>query len=662
MLEDDFSYRSFCWVLGTTSFRTAQLNLRIEEQLLYLEEFKSSRGGEWRWESNPSLQSEFYDFLHDKGALVGDASRKDKDARQKTSGLVTLGLSTANRELTEAGLELLTLAKSGEYDDDNNLMIAGDSLIYLRQLLKASVTIDGKVVRPFLALSYLLTKFQYLSDEEFEKLMPLVTDPETLGIVTQGIERLRNGNSNIDEVVLSILKARTDFLRVRRLLVENSPTIDLISTIGINRKSRKYDEKYFPVYERMADVFLNGDRSTRAVLALYLEVRKLSGTPRKLWLDLLFGGATKSRVEKDGMDVVPRDNEFLDASSEEHFKSLFVKYMHLFKAYATLADYADLNRRYFKLTDTLLFADAQVKFDTIPQAFFALNKEVLRAEMFIESEVLTQSVPIGEISASFNVDTSVLLTVLSEEIGQPVSTLNDAAGYVELERYQRLHEILDEKLTLETLIELLDCFKERNDERISELVTDSATPSTVFEYTLGLVWYELSGRTGDILTYMNLQLEADLMPRSHAPGGKADIAYVYPEGNAYPSHTLLLEATLSEDTNSRRMEMEPVSRHLGEQIHESGNLNDYCVFVAPVVDINVANDFRSRKRSGYYPSRESKKISSLKIIPLGIEQIKNLLWQQRGYADAYHRFDAAFRSDVEDSVEWLIELEELLRS
>ena len=36
------------------------------------------------------------------------------------------------------------------------------------------------------------------------------------------------------------------------------------------------------------------------------------------------------------------------------------------------------------------------------------------------------------------------------------------------------------------LLELLECFKTRNDSRIKELVTDDATPSTIFEYVLGI--------------------------------------------------------------------------------------------------------------------------------------------------------------------------------
>lgn len=211
-MYENITYKSFCWVLGTTSFRTAQLNLRIEEQLIHLDEFKTAQGDAWQWEGNNTLQSEFYDYLHSKGALVGDAARKDKDARQKTSGLVTLGLATSNRDLTEAGLDLVTSAKSGSFDDDNNLLIARDSFIYLKQLLKASITVvDNKTVKPFNVLAYLLTKFGYLSSEEFVYLLPLVIDQESLDIIVTGIEELRAGAKSKDDIVLSALRTRTNF-------------------------------------------------------------------------------------------------------------------------------------------------------------------------------------------------------------------------------------------------------------------------------------------------------------------------------------------------------------------------------------------------------------------------------------------------------------------
>ena len=39
MANINIPYQSFCWVIGTTSFRTAKLNLKIEKQLLLLDEF-----------------------------------------------------------------------------------------------------------------------------------------------------------------------------------------------------------------------------------------------------------------------------------------------------------------------------------------------------------------------------------------------------------------------------------------------------------------------------------------------------------------------------------------------------------------------------------------------------------------------------------------------
>ena len=38
-MPNEIPYKSFCWALGTTSFRTKDFNKTIEEQLLLLDEF-----------------------------------------------------------------------------------------------------------------------------------------------------------------------------------------------------------------------------------------------------------------------------------------------------------------------------------------------------------------------------------------------------------------------------------------------------------------------------------------------------------------------------------------------------------------------------------------------------------------------------------------------
>lgn len=44
---------------------------------------------------------------------------------------------------------------------------------------------------------------------------------------------------------------------------------------------------------------------------------------------------------------------------------------------------------------------------------------------------------------------------------------------------------------------------------------------------------------------------------------KSYLYKLYEACTSYPKHSLLLEATLADGNNQRRMKMEPVSRHLG---------------------------------------------------------------------------------------------------
>lgn len=76
MTNKKISYKSFCWVIGTTSFRTAKLNLKIEEQLLLLDEFHNEVIKESTWKWNNQLQEKYYDFMKSRKFLSGEANRE----------------------------------------------------------------------------------------------------------------------------------------------------------------------------------------------------------------------------------------------------------------------------------------------------------------------------------------------------------------------------------------------------------------------------------------------------------------------------------------------------------------------------------------------------------------------------------------------------------
>lgn len=81
--------------------------------------------------------------------------------------------------------------------------------------------------------------------------------------------------------------------------------------------------------------------------------------------------------------------------------------------------------------------------------------------------------------------------------------------------------------------------------------------------------YKTSEHRGIILDYMKLSLDADLHPKTYAAGGAADIVYKYQATDYYPEHSLLLETTLADRINQRRMEMEPVSQYLGMHLEQA---------------------------------------------------------------------------------------------
>ncbi len=58
----------------------------------------------------------------------------------------------------------------------------------------------------------------------------------------------------------------------------------------------------------------------------------------------------------------------------------------------------------------------------------------------------------------------------------------------------------------------------KQDVGINNCVTDNADIATIFKYVVGIIWYKISEQEGNILEYMNLSLDADLLPKSHASG------------------------------------------------------------------------------------------------------------------------------------------------
>ena len=646
MANISIPYQSFCWVIGTTSFRMAKLNLKIEEQLLLLDEFYNGiiKNSDWNW--NNELQEKYYDFMKDKEFVAGDAKRKDKDAREKTSGLVDIGLITDDRLITEAGRELLSLASNGNFKTNNLFNINSDSFVYLRQLLKTSIDVSGSIVRPFIITVKCLTELGYLNYDEFTYFVPLIKDEESAKEIISDIKLYRENKIELDEIIYKRLIQMPNYQLAKETIVTSDIDEDLICLIGMNRKSRSYDKPYYKLYENIKNIFIDGGNDYESLLK---SAKRINQKPGILWRNLIFKTTNIGVIRKNGASSINNQCPFLNCKSEQDLKETFFKYLHVFKAKATLSDYFDLNRRYFNITDTIIFEDRMIKLDMIPKYYFKEIMDNLYKEAFKKDDNLQINVKLETISSAFEIDINKVYESLSKDLGITLKSPEQAATYVNDERYRRFNEMIDKRFSDSVLIELLNCFENRNDKRIEELVTDEATIPTIFEYILGIIWYKVSERQGNILDFMQLSLEANLLPKTHAAGGYADIIYEYEACLAYPKHALLLEATLADGTNQRRMEMEPVSRHLGDYRIRFNNPFDYSLFVSTYLDKNVISDFRYRKIIPY--TRDEETITGMKIISMDTDSLKKIIENNIKYKYLYEVFDKYHEMPL-DTADW----------
>ena len=639
---ETLAYSSFFWSLGTTSFRTKEFNYSIEKQLACLNDFwKIPENTNQGWEKKYmvsgqddiyDIKNRYYDFMRERGLITGDDSIKYKAAREKTSGLVDLGLINENHRLTDVGRRILEISQSEDYKSDNQLLISKDSYVYLKQLLKLFVKTGRVIVRPFIVVLYLLSKLDFLTYDEFTFLAPLCTSSEITEQMIDNIRAIRRGEKTIEQIVIQVIMTKENYKRAYHVLMGSEVSEYVIMQIGFNRKSRNYDKPYFPLYLLLKEVYLHKDYSK--ALSLYRQTCAISNVGR-YWRKYLFDTVSMRAINNAPQEHL-RPSIFDKISNEEEFKTAFFQMMHLIKTIATLQDYFDLNRRYLNISNVVIFDDSQVKLDLVPKQFFASSIDELYKKAYSASDELEQDCKMEEICPALKFDEKNVVSRLNKELGLELKTIDQAYKEVDRLRYNRFKTMIDTRFTNEELLSLLDDFDNRNDDEIKKKVTDNADAPTIFEYILGVIWYKVSGYKGRILDYMKLQLDVNLLPITHAAGGEADIVYEYAETKDYPAHTLLLEATLADSTNQRRMEMEPVSRHLGNHLLRTQNKSSYCLFATNFLDKNVISDFRMRKLMPFYDTRDdSRYVIGMKIIPLQTSDLRSIIMTQKKYSELY---------------------------
>lgn len=652
-------FKSYCWHIGNTSFRVKQLAYKNEIQLSALLELEKQIPN-FEWDNKTQIK--YYDLLAtDKyGLTTGTATKKDKDAREKTSPLLDLGLITNDRRLTEVGKRIHQISVQHDFEADNVLERSKDSYLYLLQLLKMQVVDDDVKIKPFLAFLYLLVKCDFLSKDEFTYLMPLCKNSGD--VVNLAAEINTTGhNIDIDNYILDRILLMDNYQKARSLLLDSDGEVseDLIVKVGLNRKSGQNGKKKYdaPIAHLLNEcLFLAKNKNTLSkndkiehIKIIKAKVDKLSSNQKPSWSKYFQFSRKKEYSDEEIINFY--NLPVFCNEDEKEFKKCFFKTWHLLKVKNTLENYYDLNKRYFMLSDMFLYSNEKFKLVDLGFFYFSdiINEMLFRSLLNNDDygKTFNSVIAIEKIDPACIKTNKDIADVINERFGERILP-NQVEQYVKEINNKAFIKFIDENFDNNTIIHLLDCFKERNDEEILSLVSDEAMPSTSFEYIVAIIWYRLSGEKGYLEDYMNLSL-SNYRPKSHAPGGKPDILFKYKLNEHYPTHDLVIEVTLSESTTQIEMEQLTVKRHLETNIKETHNTNDYAVFIAGNLDERIIQGFRAFKH--YHFRDDGIERSGLNIVPLDTDILKHFILNNIGYEKIYRVCSESYKSS-NDSLSW----------
>jgi hypothetical protein len=670
----------YCLVIGNTGFRESALYEKIEYYLLLLEAFHL-QGFSWQHH-----QKNFFKMMKEAGLMEqGSTSERNapKAARLKTSPLEKLGLIDTDRRITEVGQQLLErsklrqLKKNVEFDDAYFLDNDGD--LYMKQLVKLHfyANVDDKLgIRPFVLLLDLMMTFNGLTKTELAYIVPLII---TDHLVEDGKAAIRDYRrvmaidetwssqwvkdhlikhkdklSNI-QTIKNNLKTHTYELETAFELNQKEVINHYIIEMDDNGKSKSYSLKMKDMISGLYHLWKatkegQKQKCHKAIREVLGGIEKTSTTQQKEWRKLIFGVTNKSSLKSltsEKLDYY--HGTYIGLFHEETFEAYILKILDMIwyiKLLNNLKDYEDHNTRYFKLSGVfettyrgnekaLKISDfykkmvekiiAKEKIEPI-----TYDKIAYKQALYSENYSLPQLDEADSLQLAKEFIDSTSLKDVMKEMKQPES-MNSKEWLNHLKKLHRLHRINDMIKEIKesiighkpgNLIDCLELIKNRQDKQLKEFMDTEADIPTLFEYLLWQTFLVLGDYVGDPLAYANFSFDNDLKPVLHAGGGLADVIY------SYHDHDVILEATLTKDENQRKLEMEPVPRHLAKHRHEIRDMA-YCIFVAPIIDPNVAIVHRSFRQLPYYIKDQATAtyvpIEEMSILPLGIDELKALL-------------------------------------
>ncbi len=659
MIYKQISSSSGLISLGNTGARLSDSRLVYPQILESLNEFRRTNTS---WdvpdqEQFAVLLGENDVFNISTDTVVGSA----KDVRVKTGFLNQIGFVNSTRILSDLGQELLRVNSKNKIEI-NEFDLSEDSFIYLKQFLKYQH--PGFQIKPLLSLIYSIIEFDNNLPIDFltfiwsnsttkEELAQSLTAYKA----TRDIKQVLYNNCLYSESVTITRENCSSFFNENNIYDEDEFK-DLMYSILPHGKGNSFKNKTISLFKDLYKYWLKKNTWTSEQKQNYIQenlkfrYKDINSKKSKDYLEYLFN-TTSLNNSSNWQDIITslENTPLMSSLSEKEFIVSFHVLFMFIKKLSICYEYQDLNIRHLKLLDIFIFEHDTVKLDLIFEYLFKPKKEFLLEITVLEEDdyrsfLESNHINISDIYDFLDVEPSNLSKLIA--IDHPEVESIGLKNFAYKKREERLTKLIEKIFTRQNIITLFESIYPRNDKQIRKLIKEwysdyDATIPALFEYLLGISFYWISQKKIKISDVLDSGLDSNLLPKTHAGGGKADIVV-----KSLARH-YLIEATLSENDGQRKMEAEPVPRHLAKHILE-GNENSIALFVAGQLDPNNLVVLRNYKFSKWY--RNDQSVDSMNILPLSVENMIYLLKEEMDFEVFESKVDELLGSQYRDGKEW----------
>jgi hypothetical protein len=644
--------------LGNTGARLSDPRATYVKILDALVEFRKINK---HWETTD--QTKFGELLGELGIFDIKTDNKvnsDKDVRVKTGFISQLGFTTDKRIITSSGKELLANSLNFE---TNEFDISNESFTYLKQFLKYQQN-DFKVY-PLLSLIYAIIEFN--NELSIDFVTYVWSGSQTKEELIDNIKNYKKHTDYKETVYQSVLNSEntkitaknSSFFFTAHNISDKKELKELLYAILPHGKGNTFKDKTITLFNDIYTYWLNIKNWNEANKKKFIQDKlksrhkDISSKKPSYYLESLFN-TTALNDSSDWKKIITffESTSLISSKDEESFVVNFhILYMYI-KKLSLCEEYRDLNTRHLKLLDIFVFEHGKLKLDLVFWYLFkSVKDELLKVKTLSQSEYskkleLSQK-NIGDIYDFLKINVAELSKQIATDFPE-VKKLG-LQNFVLKEKEERLLKLVHSVFTKENIIKIFENIYPRKDDLIRKLIKEwyqeyEATIPALFEYLLGISFYWLSEKQVRISDILNSGLDANLLPKTHKAGGQADIV-VRCKDTDY-----LIEATLSDNDGQRKMEAEPIPRHLAKHILKV-NPNSLTLFVAGQLDPNNLVVLRNYKFSSWYNS-DGNSVETMNILPLSVSNMIYLLKKENDFNKLENKFESVLNSETKDGFKW----------